>query len=144
MNQAAGESPQQWPSPPLCDLAYKAYALVPRRGDVVSQLEQQEATITYLPVWLGNNQPISFYAPPSARCPQGLRLNGTIGKCTGLPWIVDRFYIRGLDCDYHANQDIRRTLDNINAQTRYLDKHPELDDHPDNARVPPPISGPLP
>ncbi len=67
MNQAAGESPQQQPSPPPRDLADEAYALVPHRGVFVSRLEQQEATITYLSVWLGNNQPVSFYAPLSAR-----------------------------------------------------------------------------
>ncbi len=117
MNQTAGESPQRWPSPPPRNLANEAYVLVPRLGDFVSRLEQQEVSITYLLVWLGNNQPVSFYAPPSACCPQGLRLNSTIGECTGLPWIVDCFYIRGLDRGYCANRDIRRALDNINAQT---------------------------
>ncbi len=144
MNQTAGESPQQWPSPPPRDLADEAYALVLRRGNFVSRLEQQEATITYLLVWLGNDQPVSFYAPPSACCPWGLQLNGTIGKCTGLPWIVDRFYIRGLDRGYRANRDICRALNNINVRTGYLDEHPELNNHPNDARAPPPISGPLP
>jgi len=144
MNQAAGESPQQRPFPPLRNLANKAYALIPRRGDFVSRLEQQEATITYLLVWLGNGQPVSIYAPPSACCPRGLQLNSTIGKCTGLPWNVDHFYTRELDRGYHANWDICRTLDNINAWARYLDEHPELDDHPNDARAPPLILGPSP
>ncbi len=144
MNQAARESPQQQPFPPPRDLADEAYVLVPRRGDFVPRLEQQEATITYLSVWLSDGQPVSIYAPPSTCCPRGLRLNGTIGKCTSLLWIVDRFYIRGLDRGYRASWDIPHALDNINARTRYLDEHPELGDHPDDARAPPPISGPSP
>jgi hypothetical protein len=73
MKQAAGESPQQWPfsEAPPCDLVDKAYALVPRRGDFASRLVQQEATITYLLVWLGNGQRVSFYASPNACCPHG-------------------------------------------------------------------------
>ena len=61
--------------------------------------EQQEATITYLSVWLGDGQPVTFYAPPSSGCPR--RFNDTLGECTSLPWVVDCFYIRGLDRDLH-------------------------------------------
>jgi hypothetical protein len=119
MNQATRESPEQRPFPeaPPRGLVDEAYALVPRRGDFMSRPVQQEVTITYLSARLGNGQPISFYAPPSACCPRGFRLNGTLGECTDLPWIVDRFYMSGLDRDYRVNRDIRRILDNINMRT---------------------------
>ncbi len=89
-------------------------------------------------------QPITFYAPPSACCPCGFCINGTLGESTNLPWIVDRFFIRRLDPDYQSNRQIRRTLDTINSQTQYLDDHPELEDHPNDAWAPPQASGPLP
>ena len=38
------------------DLVDDAYALIPRRGDFTSRLELQEATITYLSVWLGDGR----------------------------------------------------------------------------------------
>jgi hypothetical protein len=145
MQQNAGESPQQWlfsKAPPR-NLADKAYALVPRRGDFASQLEQQNATITYLLVWLGGGQPVSFYAPPSAYCSRGFRLNGTLSECSDLPWIVDRFFIRGLDRNYQENRAIRCALDSINGRTRYLDNHPNIDEYPDDAQVPDPAAGPL-
>jgi hypothetical protein len=89
MQQAAGETRQQWLSPhPLPrNLANKAYPLVPCHGDFVSRLEQQEATITYLLVWLGNGQPVTFYSPPERYFPHGVRHNCTLGKF--LPWIVN-------------------------------------------------------
>ncbi len=76
-------------------------------------------TITCLSVWLGDGQPVTFYAPPSSGCPR--RFNDTLGECTGLPWVVDRFY----DRDYRDNRRIRRALDTINARTRYLDDNPD-------------------
>jgi hypothetical protein len=144
MQQAAGESPQQQLSPrPLpCDLANKAYALVPCHGDFASWLEQQEATITYLSVWLGDGQPVTFYSPPERYFPHGVCHNCTLGECTRLPWIVNRFYVRRLDRNYRKNRTIRRALEAINAQTSYLDGHPELEDHPDDARAPHPDTGP--
>ena len=125
MQQTAGESSHQRLLPRSLprDLVDEAYALVPRCGDYSSRLEQQEATITYLSVWLGDGQPVTFYAPPSSGCPR--RFNGTLGKCTGLPWVVDRFYVRGLDRDYRDNRRIRRALDAINARMRYLDDNPD-------------------
>jgi hypothetical protein len=91
MNQASGESPQQRLSPRALprDLVDKAYVLVPRRGDFASRLEQQEATITYLSMWLGDGQPITFYSPPERYFPHGVHINCTLGECTRLPWIVD-------------------------------------------------------
>ncbi len=144
MQQAAGESPQQRLSPcPLpCDLADEAYALVPCRGDFASRLEQQEATITYLLVWLGDSQPITFYSPPERYFPRGVCHNCTLGECTHLPWIVDRFYIRRLDRDYCENLTISRALEAINTRTRYLDGHPKPEDHPHDARAPHPDMGP--
>ena len=138
MQQAAGEFPnQRLLSRTLPrDLVDEAYALVPRHGDFTSRLEQQEANITYLSVWLGDGQPVTFYAPSSLGCPR--RFNGTLGECTGLPWVVDRFYIRGLDCDYRDNRVIRRALDAINARTRYLDTNPEIANDLDDARTHPP------
>ena len=134
MQQTAGEATtQRLLSRALPrDLVDKAYALVPRRGELV----QQEATITYLSVWLGDGQPVTFYAPPSSGCPG--RFNGTLGECTGLPWVVDCFYIRGLDRDFCENQAIRHALDAINARTRYLDTNPEIANDLDDARTPPP------
>ena len=125
MQQTAGESSHQQLLPRIlpCDLVDETYVLVPRRGNFTSRLEQQEATITYLSVWLGDGQPVTFYAPPSSGCPR--RFNGTLGECTGLPWVVDRFYVRGLDRDYRDNRRIRRALDAINARTRYLDDNPD-------------------
>ncbi len=144
MQQTAGESPQQrlFSKAPPCDLADKAYALVPRRGVFASRLEQQNATITYLLVWLGDGQPVSFYAPPSAYCPHGFCLNGTLSKCSDLPWIVDPFFICGLDCNYQENRAIRRALDSINGRTRYLNNHPDIDEYPDDAQAPDPAAGP--
>ncbi len=141
MQQTAGESSHQRLLPRTLprDLVDKAYALVPRRGDFASWLEQQEATITYLSVWLGDGQPVTFYAPPSSGCPR--RFNGTLGKCTGLPLVVERFYVRGLDHDYHDNRRIRRALDAINTLTRYLDDNPDIDEHPDDVQVPVPAAG---
>ena len=143
MQQTAGESPnQRLLSRALPrDLVDEAYALVPRLGDFTSWLEQQEVTITYLSVWLGDGQPVTFYAPPSSGCPR--RFNGTLGECTDLPWVVDQFYIRGLNCDYCNNQAIRRALDAINAWTRYFDANPEIADDLDDARTHPPRA-PLP
>jgi hypothetical protein len=138
MLQTAGESTTQRPLPR--DLADEAYALVPRRGDFTSRLELQEATITYLSVWLGDGQPVTFYAPLSSGCPR--RFNGTLGECTGLPWIVDCFYIWGLDRDYRKNRVIRRALDDINSRTQWLDDHPDIEDHPDDVQAPDPTSGP--
>ena len=138
MQQNAGESTtQRLLSRALPrDLVDEAYALVPRRGDFTSRLEQQEATITYLSMWLGDGQPVTFYAPPSSGCSR--RFNGTLGECTGLPWVVDCFYIRGLDRDYRENRAIRRALNAINAQTWHLDANPEIADDLDDARTPPP------
>jgi hypothetical protein len=138
MQQTAGESTtQRLLSRALPrDLVDEAYALVPRRGDITSWLEQQEATITYLSMWLGDGQPVTFYAPPSSGCSR--RFNGTLGECTGLPWVVDCFYIRGLDRDFRENRAIRRALDAFNARTRYLDANPEIADDLDDARTPPP------
>jgi hypothetical protein len=117
MQQAAGESPQQRLSPrPLpCNLANEAYVLVPCQGDYASRLEQQEATITYLLVWLGDGQPVTFYSPPERYFPHGIRHNCTLDKCTHLLWIVNQFYIRGLDCNYCKNRTIRCALEAINA-----------------------------
>ena len=77
MQQAAGESPQQRLSPrPLpCDLADEAYALVPHRGDFAYRLDQQEATITYLSMWLGDGQPVTFYSPLERYFSRGLHHN---------------------------------------------------------------------
>ena len=142
MQQNAGESTTQWllswalPR----DLVDEAYALVPLRGDYSSRLEQQEATITYLSMRLGDGQPVTFYAPPSSGCPR--RFNGTLGECTSLPWVVDRFYIRGLDRDIRKNRAIRRALDNINRRTQCLDDHPDIEDHPDDVQAPDPAAGP--
>ena len=144
MQQNAGESTTQWllswalPR----DLVDEAYALVPLRGDYSSRLEQQEATITYLSMRLGNGQPVTFYAPPSSGCPR--RFNGTLGECTGLPWVVDRFNVPGLDrdCNYRDNWRIRRALNVINARTRYLDKNSDTDNHPDDVQAPVPAAGP--
>jgi hypothetical protein len=71
--------------------------------------------ITYLSVWLGNGQPVTFYSPPERYFPHGVRINCTLGECTRLLWIVDRFYIRGLDPKYHGTRPIRRALVAINA-----------------------------
>jgi hypothetical protein len=59
MRQVPGESPSQRPSPCTLprDLADEAYALVPLRGNFAARLEQQEVTITYLFLWLGNSNP---------------------------------------------------------------------------------------
>ncbi len=143
MHQAAGESPQQQLSPrPLpCDLANEAYALIPRCGDFASRLEQQEAPITYLLMWLGDGQPVTFYSPPERYFPRGVRHNCTLGECTHLPWIVNRFYVHKLDRDYCKNWTIRCALEAINAWMRHLDNHPKLKDHPDDARVPHPDTG---
>ena len=143
MQQTTGEATTQRPlsrAPPR-DLVNEAYALVPRCGDITSRLVQQEATITYLFVWLGDGQPVTFYAPPCSGCSR--RFNGTLGECTGLPWVVDCFYIRGLDRDFREHRAIRRALDAINARTRYLDTNPEIADDLDDARTPPPW-GPSP
>jgi hypothetical protein len=123
MQQAPGESPSQRPTPrPLPrDLADEAYTLIPRRGDFASRLEQQEATVTYLSVWLGDGQPVTFYSPPEQYAPHGIHINCTIGKCTGLPWIIDRLYVRGLDRDYQFNRNTQQALDAINARTGYMD-----------------------
>jgi hypothetical protein len=142
MNQASGESLQQQPFPLPGDLVDEHYVLVPCCGTFTSRLVQQEATITYLSVWLGNNQTVSFYAPPSTCCHWGLCLYGTLGERTSLPWLVNCFYIRGLDHNCQANQDIRRALDNINMQTCYLDNHPELDTHANDAQALDPSAGP--
>jgi hypothetical protein len=146
MQQAAGESPQQClPSRPLpCNLVDKAYMIIPCRKDFASWLEQQEAAITYLSVWLSDGQPITFYSPPKRYFPHGVPINCTLSKCTQLPWVINRFYIHGLDRDYHFNRATQRALDAINARTRYMDNHPELEDHPDDARAPQPNTGPLP
>ena len=125
-----------------CDLVDEAYALVPRRGDYSSRLEQQEATITYLSVWLGDGQPVTFYFPPGRYFPDGRylpggsRINCTLGECIGLPWIVDRLYIRGLDRDHRENQQIRRALNNISRRTQWLDDHPNDVQAPDTAAGP--------
>ncbi len=144
MQQAPGESPSQWISPRTLprDLANKAYTLVPLRGNFAARLEQQEATITYLSLWLGDNHPTTFYLPLERYVPGGVRINCSIGKCTGLPWIVDQFYVRGLDRDYRENRNIRRALNKINSRTRYLDDHPNVNDHPDDAQAPDPAAGP--
>jgi len=146
MKQDAGESSlQHLPSRPLPrDLVDEAYAIVPCRGDFASRLEQQEATITYLSVWLGDDQPVTFYSPPEQHFPYGIRINCTLGECTQLPWIVDRFYVRGLDRDFQFNRATRRALDAINARTLYMDEHPELEDHPDDARATQSNTGPSP
>ncbi len=108
MNQAAGESPQQRLSLRALprNLVDEAYALVPCRGDFASRMEQQEATITYFSVWLDDGQPVTFYSPPERYFPHGVCINCTLGECTRLPWIVDRFYIRGLDPKYRGNRPI--------------------------------------
>jgi hypothetical protein len=144
MRQAPGESPSQRPSPRTLprDLADKAYALVPLCGNFVARLEQQEATITYLSLWLGDGHPTTFYSPPERYVPGGVRINCSIGECTGLPWIVDRFYVRGLDRNYCENRNIRRALNEINSRTRYLDDHPDVNNHPDDAQAPDPAAGP--
>jgi hypothetical protein len=146
MQQAAGESLAQWPFPvaPPRDLVDEAYALIPHRGNCnsASQLDQQEATTTYLSVWLGDGQPVTFYAPPNACCPRGFYINCTLGKCTDLPWIVDRFFIHGLDRNYQSNRQIRRALDTINSWTQFLDNHSELKDHPGDPRALPQASAP--
>ena len=96
------------------DLVDEAYALIPRRGDFTSRLELQEATITYLSVWLGDGQPVTFYFPPGRYFPDGRyfpgrsRFNCTLGECIGLLWIVDRLYIGELDRDHRENRQIRR------------------------------------
>jgi len=139
MQQPSGESPHQRYIPRELprDLADEAYALIPRRGDFASRLEQQEATVIYLSLWLGDGQPVTFYSPPEQIAPHGVRINCTIHECSGLPWIIDRIYLRGLDRDYRFNRNTRRALDAINGRTRYLDEHPELADHPDDARAHP-------
>jgi hypothetical protein len=144
MQQTTGEFPQQrlFSKAPPHNLANKAYALVPRRGDFASRLEQHYATITYLLVWLGDVQLVSFYAPPSAYCPGGFRLNGTLSECSDLPWIVNRFFIRGLDCNYRENWAICCALDSINGRTRYLDNHPDINEYPNDAQAPDPAAGP--
>jgi hypothetical protein len=141
MQQTAGESPHQRTLSRALprDLVDEAYVLIPRRGNFTSRLEHQEATITYLSVWLGDGQPVTFYAPPSAG---GFRLNGTLGECTGLPWIVDRFYVCGLDRDFRENRVIRRALDDINSRTQWLDDHPDIKDHPNEVQAPNPAAGP--
>ena len=138
MHQTAGESTTQRFLPR--DLVDEAYALIPCRGDFTTRLEQQEATITYLSVWLGDNQPITYYAPPGSGCPHCF--HGTLGECTGLPWIVDQFFLRGLDCAYRKNRVIRRALDIINRRTRWLDAHPDIEDPPNDAQAPDPTAGP--
>ncbi len=97
MPQTAGESTtQRLLSRALpCDLVDEAYALVPRRGNVSSRLEQQEVTIRYLSVWLGDGQPVTFYAPPSSGCPR--RFNGTLGECTGNPLSLTDMSYRSLE-----------------------------------------------
>ena len=110
----------------------------------MSRLEQQEATITYLSEWLGDGQPVTFYSPPERYFPHGVCINCTLGECTHLPWIVNRFYIRGLDPKYCGTRPIRCALVAIYARMRYLDKHPELEDHPDDAWAPHPATGPSP
>jgi hypothetical protein len=144
MQQTAGESPhQRLLSRALPrDLVDEAYALVPRRGDFTSRLEQQEATITYLSVLLGDGQPVTFYFPPGRYFPGSVRVNCSLGECTGLPWIVDRFYVRGLDRDYRKNRQIRRALDDINRRTQWLDDHSDIEDHPDDVQAPDPAAGP--
>jgi hypothetical protein len=146
MQQAAGESPQKpHLSEPLpCNLVDKAYVLVPCQGGFASRLEHQNVTITYLLVWRGNNQPVSFFAPPERYYPCGVRPDCTLSKCADLPWIVNRFYIGGLNRDYRANWVIRRALDNINSWTQYLDDHPKLDNHPNDALATHPARGPSP
>jgi len=114
------------------DLVDAAYALIPRRGDFTSRLELQEATITYLSVWLGDGQPVTFYFPPGRYFPGGSRIHCTLGECIGLPWIVDRLYIRGLDREYRENRQIRRALNDINRRTQWLDDHPDIEHHPDD------------
>ena len=96
MQQAAVEFPQQQLSPcPLpSNLANKAKVLVPCCGDFTSRLEQQEATIMYLSVRLGDGQPVTFYSPPERYFPCGVRHNCTLGECTRFPWIVNQFYVR--------------------------------------------------
>ena len=146
MQQNAGESTTQqlfYQDQALPhDLVDKAYALIPRRGDFTSRLELQEATITYLSVWLGDGQPVTFYFPPGRYFPDGRyfpggsRINCTLGECIGLPWIVDRLYIRGLDRDHRENRQIRRALNNINRRMQWLD------DHPDDVQAPDPAAGP--
>jgi hypothetical protein len=146
MQQAAGESPQQrLPSHPLPrDLVNEAYAIILCHGDFASRLKQQEAMIMYLSMWLGDGRPVTFYSPPERYFPHGVRINCTLGKCTQLPWVVDQFYVRGLDRDYHFNWATRLALDAINARTQYMDNRPELEDHPDDSRAPQPNTGPLP
>ncbi len=144
MQQTAGESPHQWlllRALPR-DLVDEAYALVPQRGDFTSRLEQQEATITYLSMLLGDGQPVIFYFPPGRYFAGGVCVNCSLGECTGLPWIVDRFYVRGLDRDYRENQQIRRALDDINRRTQWLDNHPNIKDHPNDVQEPDPAAGP--
>jgi hypothetical protein len=146
MQQAAGESPKQGlPSRPLpCDLVNEAYAIIPQHGDFASWLKQEEAMITYLSMWLGDGQPVTFYSPPERYFRHSICINCTLGECTQLPWVVNRFYVPGLDHDYHFKWATQHALDAINARTRYMDDHPELEDHPDDARAPQPNTGPLP
>ncbi len=92
-------------------------------------------------MWLSNGQPVSFYAPASAYCPHGLRLNGTLSKCSNLPWIVNRFFIRGLDRNYWENRSTRHALDSINSRTRYLDNHPNIKEYPNDIQAPDPAAG---
>ncbi len=91
---------------------------------------------------LGDGQPVTFYFPPGQYFPGGVRVNFSLGECTGLPWIVDRFYIRGLDRDYRENRQIRRALDDINRRTQWLNDHPDIEDHPDDVQAPDPAAGP--
>jgi hypothetical protein len=144
MQQPPGESPHQRHNPRALprNLVDEAYALIPRCGDFASRLEQQEATVTYLSVWLGDGQPVTFYSPPEQYAPHGVRINCTVCKCAGLPWIIDRIYVHGLDRDYQFNRNTRRALNAINARTRFLDDHPELIHHPDDARTLPPRGPP--
>jgi hypothetical protein len=97
---------------------------------------------TYLSMLLGNGQLVTFYFPPGRYFPGGVRVNCSLGECTGLPWIVDRFYVRGLDRDYRENRQIRRALDDINRRTLWLDNHPDIEDHPDDVQAPDPAAGP--
>ena len=145
MQQAPGESSSQRPPQPLPrDLVDKAYALIPRRGDFALRLKQQEATVKYLAVWLGDGQPVTYYSPPEQYALHGVRINCTVGECTGLPWIINRLYVRGIDRDYRFNQATRCTLNAINAQTQYMDDHLEAENHPDDVQEPQPPAGTSP
>jgi hypothetical protein len=140
MQQPSGESPLQRHTLHALpqDLVDEAYALIPRRGDFTSRLKHQEATVTYLSVWLSDGQPVTFYSPLEHYAPHGVRINCTICECAGLPWIIDRIYVRGLDRDFRFNRSTRRALNAINKRTRFLDEHPKLTNHPDDTRTPPP------